>query len=51
LPKQLLVEFHHGMGGVPLSATEASLDRLHAAGYRVFDARETGREFSLVRSS
>jgi FkbM family methyltransferase len=48
LPKQLLVEFHHGMGGVALETTEASLDRLHAAGYRVFDARETGREFSLV---
>jgi FkbM family methyltransferase len=48
LPKQLLVEFHHGMGGVKLETTEASLDRLHEAGYRVFDARETGREFSLV---
>jgi FkbM family methyltransferase len=48
LPKQLLVEFHHGMGGVALEKTEASLDRLHAAGYRVFDARDTGREFSLV---
>jgi FkbM family methyltransferase len=50
LPKQLLVEFHHGMGGVALETTEASLDRLHDAGYRVFDARETGREFSLVGS-
>jgi FkbM family methyltransferase len=48
LPKQLLVEFHHGMGGVALETTEASLDRLRDAGYRVFDARETGREFSLV---
>jgi FkbM family methyltransferase len=48
LPKQLLVEFHHGMGGVALETTEASLDRLHDAGYRVFDARTTGREFSLV---
>jgi FkbM family methyltransferase len=50
LPKQLLVEFHHGMGGVALETTETSLDRLRDAGYRVFDARETGREFSLVRS-
>jgi hypothetical protein len=48
LPQQLLVEFHHGTGGVALETTEASLDRLLAAGYRVFDARETGREFSLV---
>jgi FkbM family methyltransferase len=50
LPRQLLVEFHHGMGGVALEATEASLDRLRGAGYRVFEARSTGREFSLVRS-
>lgn len=51
LPRQLLVEFHHGTGGVALETTEASLDRLRDAGYRVFDARSTGREFSLVRSS
>jgi len=49
LPRQLLVEFHHGLGGVALSTTEAALDRLKAVGYRVFDARITGREFSLVR--
>jgi FkbM family methyltransferase len=48
LPKQLLLEYHHGMGDTPLVATEQSLDRLRAAGYRVFDARESGREFSLV---
>jgi len=49
LPRQLMVEFHHGMGGVTLEQTERSLDGLRAAGYRVFDARVTGREFSLVR--
>jgi FkbM family methyltransferase len=49
LPRQLMVEFHHGMGDVTLESTERCLDRLRAAGYRVFDARETGREFSLAR--
>jgi FkbM family methyltransferase len=49
LPRQLMIEFHHGIGGVTLEQTERSLDRLQAAGYRVFEARTTGREFSLVR--
>ncbi|HEY3498488.1 MAG TPA: FkbM family methyltransferase [Polyangiaceae bacterium] len=48
LPEQLMVEYHHGMSSASLETTEASLDRLRAAGYRVFDARETGREFSLL---
>lgn len=47
-PEQLLLEFHHGMYGIPLSRTEATLDKLLAAGYRVFDAQKTGREFSLA---
>jgi FkbM family methyltransferase len=51
LPSQLMIEFHHGMGGVPLERTEAALDKLCRAGYRVFDARVTGREFSLVRDA
>jgi FkbM family methyltransferase len=49
LPRQLLVEFHHGLGGATLDQTEAALSDLARAGYQVFDARETGREFSLVR--
>jgi FkbM family methyltransferase len=49
LPRQLMVEFHHGMGGVSLEQTEGSLELLREAGYRVFDARVSGREFSLVR--
>jgi FkbM family methyltransferase len=51
LPPQLLVEFHHGTGSVTLDQTEQSLQKLCAAGYRVFDARDTGREFSLVLAS
>jgi len=49
LPRQLCVEFHHGMGGVELQTTDALLGRLRSAGYRVFEARTSGREFSLVR--
>lgn len=48
-PGQLLVEFHHGMHGISLARTEMMLDRLLSAGYRVFEARDTGREFSLAR--
>jgi FkbM family methyltransferase len=51
LPPQVLVEFHHGTGTVTLEQTEQSLEKLCAAGYRVFDARDTGREFSLVLAS
>jgi FkbM family methyltransferase len=50
LPRQILVEFHHGTGGVELDETEVALAELSRAGYRVFDARDTGREFSLVRT-
>lgn len=47
-PSQLLLEFHHGMYGIELSRTEATLDKLRSAGYRIFDAQPTGREFSLL---
>lgn len=47
-PPQLMLEFHHGMYGISLSRTEATLDKLRAAGYRIFDAQPTGREFSLL---
>jgi FkbM family methyltransferase len=49
-PLQLMLEFHHGMYGIELSRTEATLEKLRAAGYRIFDAQPTGREFSLVLS-
>jgi FkbM family methyltransferase len=50
-PQQILVEFHHGRGGVKLGVTERAIDRLRDAGYRVFHARNTGREFSLLLST
>lgn len=49
-PPQLMLEFHHGMYGIALSRTESTLEKLRAAGYRIFDAQSTGREFSLVLS-
>jgi FkbM family methyltransferase len=49
-PKQLLLEFHHGMHGIPVSRSERSLSELQSAGYRIFDAQPTGREFSLLLS-
>lgn len=46
---QILVEFHHQLEGVPLSRTEACIDKLNAAGYRAFWASETGREYAFVK--
>jgi len=47
-PRQILVEFHHGMHGIPVARTEQALRALRAAGYRIFDAQPSGREFSLA---
>lgn len=48
---QILLEYHHHLPGVPLLRTERSLRRLNAAGYRIFDVSEEGREFSLIHES
>lgn len=50
-PQQILVEYHHGMHGIPVSKTENSLSALLAAGYRIFDAQPGGHEFSLCRAA
>lgn len=47
-PRQILVEFHHGMHGIPVSRTERALRSLRDAGYRIFDAQPSGHEFSLA---
>lgn len=49
-PRQILLEFHHGMHGIPVSRTERALAALQSAGYRIFDAQPSGREFSLLLS-
>ena len=45
---QLLVEFHHRFKTVPLDKTKAIIDRLAAAGYRIFFISEKHREFSFI---
>lgn len=46
---QILVEFHHQLEGVPLARTEACIDQLNQAGYQVFWASSTGREYAFVK--
>jgi FkbM family methyltransferase len=47
-PKQILLEYHHHLEGVPLWKTERSIRRLNGAGYRIFHVSDTGRELSLI---
>lgn len=48
-PTQLLVEFHHRFPGIGLEKTADVIERLRAAGYRVFAISEIGREVSFLR--
>ena len=50
LPGQLLVEFHHAWGIAELGATRTAVQKLRAAGYRIFDISAAGREFSFARA-
>ena len=45
---QLLVEFHHRFTTVPLEKTKTVLQKLSAAGYRIFHISEKYREFSFI---
>jgi FkbM family methyltransferase len=45
---QLLVEFHHRFKTVPIEKTKSVLEKLSAAGYRIFHISEKYREFSLI---
>ncbi|HYP74749.1 MAG TPA: FkbM family methyltransferase [Polyangiaceae bacterium] len=47
---QILIEFHHGRSGVPLSKTQSAVDALEHAGFRAFHASPSGYEFSFLRS-
>jgi len=49
LPTQLLVEFHHRFPGIGLEKTADMIERLRAAGYRIFAISEIGREVSFLR--
>lgn len=46
---QILIEFHHGRSGTPLSKTQAAVDALQAAGFRAFHTSPSGYEFSFLR--
>ncbi len=48
-PTQLLVEFHHWFPGIGLTKTADVIQRLRAAGYRIFAVSEIGREVSFLR--
>lgn len=50
MPQQLLIEFHHGMYGIPLVKTATALATLRNAGYRIFDVSPTGREISFIQA-
>lgn len=47
-PTQLLVEFHHRFPGIGLDKTADAIERLRAAGYRIFAISEIGREVSFL---
>jgi FkbM family methyltransferase len=47
---QILIEFHHGRSGVPLAKSQAAVNAIESAGFRVFHASPSGYEFSFLRS-
>jgi FkbM family methyltransferase len=47
-PAQLLVEFHHRMYDIPNQRTLDQIERLRAAGYRIFHVADSGHEYGLV---
>jgi hypothetical protein len=44
-PRQLLVEFHHGMHGHAQSQTRDAVDRLDSQGYAIAWMSDLGREY------
>lgn len=48
--KQLLVEFHHRQKNIGRQRTKKALQKLNAAGYKVFHISPSGEEYSLIGS-
>jgi hypothetical protein len=48
---QLLVEFHHHFPGVGMERTVHAVQKLAAAGYRIFHISDRGLEISFVHDS
>ncbi len=46
---QLLVEFHHGMGGVPLARTRQAVETIRSMGMKAFYIAPLGREYSFLK--
>lgn len=49
LPTQLCVEFHHGMFGYSNAHTNAAVDALRDAGYKLYFVSKAGREYAFCR--
>ena len=47
-PRQLLVEFHHRFKEIGIERTRRTIDRLNAAGYRIYYGADNGEEYSFV---
>jgi hypothetical protein len=47
-PCQLIVEFHHDKPNLSIDHTERALTQLNEIGYRIFDCRPAGCEYSLA---
>ncbi|GAB4143829.1 MAG: hypothetical protein Fur0037_11540 [Planctomycetota bacterium] len=47
--RQILIEFHHGAGGIPFEATRSALSSLRRAGFAIFHVSRRGLEFGLER--
>ncbi|MCB1357168.1 MAG: FkbM family methyltransferase [Maritimibacter sp.] len=50
-PRQLCVEFHHGIYDYTPDQTRAAVDGLRAAGYGLYHVSDTGREYGFVLRS
>jgi FkbM family methyltransferase len=50
-PRQLLVEFHHGLYGIGIQKTKSAISQLKSLGYKCFSISPTGREYSFVSQS
>jgi FkbM family methyltransferase len=50
LPRQLMVEFHHGMYGYVAKDTKNALNTLRRVGYRPYFVSDTWREIGFVQS-
>lgn len=49
--RQILVEFHHRFRGIGVDRTRRTVQRLNAAGYRIFAASISGEEYSFILAS